>query len=380
MSKGLRPGLKRSACFAGLIIALALLCASCRPATKANGVNSMASAKLLAIYDREGFDDVIVASPSGEVVARYALVPRADSLPASLPEDAVVIRTPLRSLVVDSEVYASALELLGAEDVITGLFDAGYATSPSLVKGIAEGRIVDVGQSVAPNGEKILALHPDALMLGYYEGMELQDVDRYGVPVLKMYDLQESTPLGRAEWLRYIGRLVGRSEAADSVFAEVKGRYEALAEQGRQVPDSIRPKVLTETVWQGSWSVPGPASYPVRFISDAGGRYFISSDSPLASGAVTLNLLPEQVLAAGGDADVWLIKFYGSGPELRSLLQTDPVYSDIKALREGRVYFSDTSRSGLFREFPFQPDLLLQDYRVILSGDSVSPLRYFQRL
>lgn len=339
---------------------------------RAHGVNAMEEAKLVAIYDRENFDEVFIVSPSGDEVAHYILVERDDTLPAHIPAGADVIRVPLKSVVTDSEVYASALEMMEADSLVKGLFDATYATSEKLKKRIANGEVANVGQSSSPDMERIVAIGPDVLLVSYYDGMQLTDIDRLGIPIVKMYDLQESTPLGRAEWIRFLGRLTGKTSRADSIYHSVKQNYGNSCNSGKA--DS--PLVLTEIIYNGIWSVPGGKSYAAEFIRDAGARYFLEdSESP-----VTLSLSPEQVVARGADADIWLIKFYGDGETLRTILETEPLYKDIKALQEGKVFFSNTAESGLFREFPFRPDLLLQDYRIIFSGDSLSPLRYFQPL
>lgn len=353
---------------------LGLLVTGCsRDNRCSHGVNVMEEAELLAIYDREDYDEVFIVNPKGEEVAHYVLIGRDDTTKYTLPEGAVEIRVPLRNLVVDSEVYASALEELEAHGSIKGMFDAGFVTSPYLKYRISGGSIADVGQSTSPNTEKILALAPEAIMVSYYDGMQTKEIDKLGIPLIKMYDLQEQTPLGRAEWLRFLGRLSGRAEETDSIYDAVAEAYRK--EKGEAGTASI-PKILTEQMYEGVWYVPGGKSYQANLIKDAGGRYFMEDDTKTGS----LNLSAEQVLAKGGDADIWLIRFYGDGQTLRSLLESDPVYGDIKAYKEGDVFFSDTSESALFREFPFHPDRLLRDYRIIFSGDSISPLHYFKKL
>lgn len=339
-----------------------------------HGTNTMEEAQLIAIYDRDGYDEVYIVTPGGEEVAHYFLVASGDSLDFELPEGAVEITVPLKKAVIDSEVYASAFEELGVADAIGGLFDAAYVTSPALRREIDSGRIRDVGQTVSPNAEGLLSLQPDAILVSYFEGMQTQGIDKLGVPVVKMYDLQESSPLGRAEWLRFIARLVGKDETGDSIFSEVKSRYETI--KGWRNDDKDKPKVITDLVYQGTWSVPGGASYQAKLLDDAGASYFKKADhSP-----VTLNLSPEQVVAEGTDADVWIIRYYGDGSQLKAILGSDPIYKGIKAYTDGNVYYSDTSKSGLFREFPFHPDRLLEDYQIIFTGDSVSSLRYFEKL
>lgn len=341
----------------------------------AHGTNIMEDAHLLAIYEREGYDEVYVVNVNGDEVAHYVLVDREDSMKYDFPEGVIEIKVPLKSAVLDSEVYASAFEELSAIDAITGMFDVSYVTLPEIDKKLKKSEIQDVGQSLYPNSEKIISLNPDALLISFYDGMQTQGLDKLGLPVIKMYDLQESSPLGRAEWIRFIGRLVGKEDVSDSIFSAVKKKYTEIGKE-RSGDLYHGPKVLTELIYEGTWYVPGGKSYQAQLIQDAGGNYFKSEDSTEG----TLNLMAETVLQQGGDADVWLIKYFGDENQIKAILNSDPVYKEIKAWKEGNVYFSNTSKSGLFREFPFHPEGLLKDYKIIFEGDSITELRYFKKL
>lgn len=357
------------------VLLIVLICSCGKKQHTAHGTNIMQDAELVAIYERDGYEEVYIVNPSGDEMAHYYLIAREDTIPAEIPEDATVLRTPLQKIIIDSEVYASVLEDLNSTQLIRGLLDTQYITSSSLREKLEKGNIENIGPSSSPIAEKIVAMNPDGIILSYYDGMVTGSMEKLGIPVIKMYDLQETSPLGRAEWVRFIGLLIGQQEKTDSLYAQVRDRYQALKTEGKKNQTS-KPKVLTETIFQGTWSVPGGNSYQVNFIRDAGGEYFIPSDHSTGS----LNLTAEQVLAEGGDADIWLIKFYGDEETLRSTLASDPIYENIKAYKEGGIYFSDTSKSGLFREFPFHPDLLLKDYQIIFSQDTITPLHYFRKL
>lgn len=340
---------------------------------KSHGLNLIEDADLIAIYERENFDEVFIVNTRGEEVAHYVLVEKGDTSNYELPEGAVEIRVPLENVVIDSEVYTGALEQLDATGVVSGLFDANYATSPAILELLKAGKIKDVGQSISPNLEKIVSLLPEAFVISYYDGMQTEGLDKLGIPLIKMYDLQESSPIERAEWIRFLARLTGKGEKGDSIFDRVRHDYKGIKSS---VQASEKPKVLTEVMYNGIWSVAGGDSYQSTMIKDAGGNYFMEDNQD----KVTVNLSPEAVLAKGGDADIWLIRYFGDGEELKNILKSDPVYGEIKAYKDGRIYYSDTSQSALFREFPFHPELLLEDYRIIFQGDSVNKLRYFKLL
>lgn len=339
-----------------------------------HGVNQMEVADLIALYERDGYDEVYIVNKEGQEVAHYVLIDAEDTTSYEMPEGAVKLRVPLQNIVLDSEIYGQIIQELSASERIQGMFDVNYVSSPELKSRIENGKIADMGQTLNPNAEKILAASPDALLISYYDGMQTEGLDKLGVPVIKMFDLQETEPLGRAEWIRFIGRLVGKEDEAEAIFENVKEEYETLKKNTLQT--SERPKVLTEVMYEGMWNVAGGNSYHANIIKDAGGDYFKKNDTT----AVNYSLSPEQVLMEAGDADIWIIRYFGDKEQLKQILQADPVYREIKAYRDGKVYFTDTSRSGLFLEFPFHPQRLLKDYQAIFSGDSVAEMRYFEKL
>lgn len=335
-------------------------------------VSSGNEALLLSINEKDGYEEIVIRNPKGKETARYALADKNRTDKLDLPEGISVINVPVDRIVLDSEVYGGALEELGTSDKIKGMFDAGYATSQSLKNRIERGEIENLGPPGSPNNELIVSLEPDVIILSYFEGMNAQGLEDLGPTVIKMLDLQEPTPTGRAEWIRLLGRLTGKAEESDSIFNEVKNHYTDISATPKKTD---RPRVLTELMYEGVWNTAASNSYHATLIRDAGGEYFTDEES--ASG--TLNLTPEQALYKGGDSDIWLIRYYGSEEDLRKILASDPVYREFEAYKKGNIYFSDTSTSGLFRDFPFHPELLLEDYKKIFSGETTG-LRYFKRL
>ena len=329
-------------------------------------------AQLLKIEPKDGYEEVIITNQQGKVAARYALVDKNSEQQPDIPSGVVEVRIPVERIILDSEVYAGALEELNSTDRIKGMFDAMYATSSELREKINNKKMTDLGTTSNPNRELMVTIDPEIMILSYFEGMKTEGLDQVGVPIIKMYDLQEQTPLGRAEWIRLLGRLSGKAEKADTSFSEVTKKYE---EYKKLVSGDRRPKVLTEIMYEGTWNVAAANSYHASLIKDAGGDYFEKKESTSGS----LNLLPEQVLEDGSDADIWLIRFYGSEEELNGILDSDPVYKEFEAYKNGNIYFSDTSKNGLFREFPFHPELLLEDYIKIFKGEGEN-LRYYRKL
>lgn len=376
-----RCGVRLGVC---CIVACLLLCMSCGSGRRGNaqgadhGDNAMQYAQLIRIYPADGYDDVQIIDyhDSTKVLKHLWLVPDSVDFATPVPKDVTLLRTPIKSSVVFSSVHAGVYKELGMADRVTGVVDAGYFTDPYFVAGIRNGSIIDCGVASSPTVEKILALHPDAVIYSLYDGMQATELDKLsaqGIVLVPFIDQVEHTPLARAEWIRFIGRLLGKGDQSDRAFADIARKYNDIKDEASKLKK--HPTVLTDNLYEGVWYVPGGESYQATLIKDAGGKYLWDDDKSTGS----LNLSFEQVLARAKDADIWLWKGYGYTLTPDKLLGFDSRYTNFKAAHAPKaLYFSDTARSRLFEETPFHPELLLRDYALIFSGKANDSIRYFR--
>lgn len=335
-------------------------------------------ARLLRMYDEvvPGCLRVDVVSPwdTTAMLAQYLLVSGADVPPDSVAPGYRRIHVPLSRSLVYSGVHAGLLAELGAADAVAGVADGGYFTTEPYVSRIKSGKIIDVGSSQSPSQELVVALKPDAVLASPFENAGYGIIDRLGIPVIECADYMEDTPLGRAEWMRFFGRLYGRGAEADSIFSRVRDSYDRIVADvsGKE----NKPLVLTEMLTDGYWFVPGGKSYMARMIQDAGGRYPWSTDRSRGS----LQLDYSSVYARAADADVWLIRSFGHDLTLDDIQSVYLLNGQFKAFKQNNVWVANTAEAPLFEEFPFHPDLLLQEYASIFHpATPPHPLRYFRK-
>ncbi len=331
---------------------------------------------LLTLVDHDGYSVATVRDPwdSTRVMATYLLVDR-DVDEENLPQagNAVVLRVPLEKSLVYSGVHGGAVELLGEAERIAAVADGSYFTNPVLRKMIDGGRIADVGNSMSPSVERIVEIEPDAILTSPYQNSGHGAIESLAIPIVEMADYMESTPLGRAEWIKFIGRLYGERAKSDSIFAAVVGEYGRLRAVGRKAAE--HPVVLVEQPVNGVWALPGGGSYMARMIADAGGVY------PWAQvgGKGSIEQDPAAVLDKAENADFWFIRTYGA-LTLDGLKSNNPLNGRFRAAESGGVYVCDTSVSPLYDEFPFMPHLLLADYVAILHPSlGMDSVRYYRR-
>ena len=374
-------GKRKMRIFLTLFIVVAFL-ASCKgshASSSAEGegeVLPMKYAENLTVREFPDFTEVTVRNPwdTLKTLQKYILVERDSAMPAGLPEG-TIIKVPVTSALVYSTVHNSLITELGAIDAIGGICNSKYVNGKELQARLASGRIVDCGVSLSPDLEKIIKLKPQVIMLSPFENNDkYAKVGELGIPIIECADYMETSPLGRAEWVRFYGMLFGKQDVADKMFAETESNYLKLKQIANGL--AIKPKVIIDQRYGQVWNVPGGVSTMGRLIEDAGGiNPFASYER---SGSVPL--APEKVLAEAHDADVWFVRYnQEKDKSLRELGNDAPVNSQFKAFKDGRVYGCNTRYVNFYEETPFHPDLILEDMVHLMHPElsSSAPARYY---
>lgn len=365
----------------GLIITLALVSCGGKTARHPIDGDSIAFkyATLPSIVEYDEFTVVTLQNPwkDGKALHTYVLVPRDAQLPVHLPSG-TVIRTPLQRAVVFTTVHSSLLMDLGCQNQIAGVADLKYIKIPWIQEQVAKGKIVDCGDGMSPVVEKIIDLHPDAILLSPFENSggygRLEEID---IPLVECAEYMEVSPLARAEWMRFYGLLFGCREKADSLFAVVDNNYNELKDRAAKAGPGR--SVMMDKQVGNVWYVPGGRSTMGQMIHDARGVYPWADDEHSGS----LSLPFETVLEKANDAMVWLYRYDSEQPMTREqLLAENEGYAQFRAFRSGELYGCNVRTSLFYEESPFHPDRLLSDFIQITHPNILlpRPCRYYKKL
>ena len=443
----------------------ALLMAACQGGktaaadAEAGDTLEMKYAKLLTIVKHgdgedasgngEGADyqyaEAIVANPwkAGTLLHRYILIPKGEegdktvamlakrrSMGARCTTDTV--RTPVERSAVFIAPHCQLMYELGCQQAIRGVCDLNYINIPDVRKraasagkatagnASAQNSIVDCGSSMAPDIERIIALKPEAIFVSPFENSGgYGKLDKLHIPIIEAADYMESSPLGRAEWMKFYGMLFGKdknisttaaveasmtaagkaseatagkasgaaagkaSEAtlpascelrADSLFAQIEKEYLKLKAEAGKLPKGL--SILTERKTGNVWYVPGGQSTIGILLKDANARYIFSDDQHSGS----LPMSPEQILAKGSQVDVWAFKYFGGAPLSQvQLLQEYDGYKALAAFSRGNIYQVDTSTVPYFELTSFHPELLLREFIILAHGERFGKLKFYKK-
>ena len=321
-------------------------------------------AKGFTIEDRGDFTVVTVTDPwpNADKPYTYALIPREKLAAITLPKDAydAVIPTPVNSLVATSTTHIPALESLDGLSKLSGFPNTKYISSMPARKMISSGKIRDLGKDQSLNTEIVLELQPDAV-IGFAinnDNTSYDIIQKAGIPVLFNGDWTEQTPLGRAEWIKFFGALLGKQEEANEIFEEIKISYEEVAILAQQA--TTKPKVLSGSLFKDVWYLPAGESWAAQFLQEANTNYLWSQ----TKGVGSLSLSLETVINQGQEADFWISP--GSFTSYGALELANPHYAQFKAFQQKQVYgFAATAgpTGGLlyYELAPQRPDLVLKD-------------------
>ena len=333
----------------------------------------------ISVEKFDGYTVATIKNPwkEGMTLHRYVLVPSDQEVPNHIP-NGTIIRTPLKRAVMFTTVHCAMLMEFGKQDCISGVADLKYIKIPWIQEQVAKGRITDVGDGMSPVIEKIIDEHPDALFLSPFENSggygKLEDIN---IPIVECADYMESSPLARAEWLRFYGMLFGCEERADMLFQNVDNSYHQLKALAAKA--KTKPSVVVDKVTGSVWYVPGGKSTIGQMIKDANAQYAWADDEH--SGSISLPF--ETVLERAGEADVWLFR-YSSDHDITydELLSEHHGYEQFRAYKNQMAYGCDVERSLFYEESPFHPERLLNDFIHILHPeiDTMASMRYFSKV
>lgn len=363
----------------------------------------MKYAQLLTIvsHDEQGYTEVKVHNPwkEGTELHRYILVPKGkegDATMAKLAGQAHgdgkkaaalgvktdTVRTPLESNLVFTAPHCQLLTELGCQNAITGVCDKDYINIPDIKsRAQADAKvahpIMDCGSSMQPDIERIIALHPEALLISPFENNGgYGKLDKLRIPIIETADYMETSPLGRAEWIKLYGLLLSSSKA-DSLFSAIEKEYLQLKAEAAKLPLGL--SILTERKTGNVWYVPGGKSTMGILLRDAHAKYIFADDQHSGS----LSMSPEQIIAKGNQIDVWVFKYFGGNALTKQdLLAEYQGYQALKAFQSGNIYETDTSCEPYFELTSFHPEILLREFTILShpeAGDKFGKLRFYKK-
>lgn len=292
-----------------------------------------------------------------------------------------IIRTPVKRVICLSTTHLAYLEALNETEAVVGISGSQYVSNKKIQKQLDAGKVVDVGYGQNLNYELIVSRQPELVMV-YGIGSEVTSythkLEELGIPVIMVAEYLEETPLGKAEWIRFIGALFQKEEEANAFFIDVEQEYLALKKMAAGKTE--KPKVLVGSPYKDSWWVPGANSYMANLIKDAGGDYIGKANPSHESYVISF----EHALAWANEADVWINM--GNLSSKNEITATNDRFKNFGVLNHGKVFnniklLSENGGNDFWESGTVYPNLVLRDLILIFHPGLINAeMVYYQEI
>ena len=327
---------------------------------------SIKYAKGFDIAYRDGYKVITVKNiwPGSEKEFRYALVKKGHPLemPESFDE---IITIPINEIVVTSTTHIPSLEMLEVDTTLVGFPSLDYISSQKTRMRINQGLIKELGKNEDLNTESLLDLNPDIIVSFAIDNHDktLKTIKKTGIPLVYNGDWTESSPLAKAEWIKFFAAFYDKDTLANRLFSNIENEY--LNAKKIALNAKSKPTVLSGAMYKDIWYLPQGKSWAAQFIADANGDYLWKETKGTGSHSLSL----ESVLEKAEHAEIWIGPSYYTN--LVQLKKAHAVYQYFDSFKNKKVY-SFTNKVGetggliYFELAPNRPDIVLKDIIKIL--------------
>jgi iron complex transport system substrate-binding protein len=286
---------------------------------------------------------------------------------------AQVFTVPVKRTVENHNNALAMLEQLGVLGTVVGMSDgqlslAGDPYVDSIID--AADDPVNIGDGDAPEFEATLGLEPDLVVeAGYGPGYtNVSDTVGRGLPAVMVSNRVEPTPLGSAEWIKFLSVFYGKEQVANQRFSEIEAAYD-------QAVDTVSGKL--------------PAGYQAAYLCiepDNGCEFMYAHGDQSLNGKILQTLGATNPFGAGNDAangqefdyedalgraaDADFFIDYELPAKIEPVLSSDSRFQNFKPFKEGNyiAYVPDNYAFCRFNLY-VQVDILITDFAIGMAPD-----------
>ena len=311
---------------------------------------------------------------------RFLLVPEDKEAPEGLDADISVIQKPVQNIYL---VATSAMDLFCALDGLDSISLSGTNADGWYIdkakKAMEDGDIAFAGKYSAPDYELILSKNCDLAIestMIYHQPEVQEKLEKFGIPVLVEHSSYESHPLGRTEWIKLYGVLLGKEDQAQKLFQEQVDKLKSV-EDSENTGKTVAFFYINS---MGAANVRKSNDYVSKMIELAGGEYIFHDPAEDDNALSTMNMQMEEFYAKAKDADyiIYNSTIDGELDSIDELLAKSSLLADFKAVKDGNVWCTG---QNLFQE-TMGLATMIEDIHTMLTSDDpkLDSLTYMKKL
>lgn len=306
--------------------------------------------------------------------SRFLIVPEQAEAPEGLEEDIVILKQPIQDIYL---VASAVMDMFCQLDGLDAISFSGQKQENWYIEdaknAMAEGRLLYAGKYNRPDYEQLVSR---GCRLAIENGMiahapeVVEKLEDFGIPVLMEASSYEAHPLGRVEWIKLFGALLGKEEAAERIFQEQADILNRISED----QPSEKTVAFFFVSSNGMVQVRQSSDYIPRMIELAGGRYIFENLGDPESRKATMNMQAEEFYHKARNADflIYNSSIDGGISTMKELLDKCEFLEDFQAVKEGNVWCTS---NDMYQQ-SLSIGYLMEDMHRMLQGDDTSPMHY----
>lgn len=271
---------------------------------------------------------------------KFLIVPEDKEIPQNLEKEIVILKRPIKDLYL---VASSAMDMFCALDGLDSIAFSGQKESGWYIEAakeaMARGEILYAGKYNKPDYELIVShgctLAIENMMISHSPEV-IEKLEDFDIPVMIEYSSYESHPLGRVEWVKFYGALLGKEKEAEQIFDKQAAIFDRLT------PNTGKDQTVAFffVTANGLIQVRQSSDYIPKMIELAGGKYAFENIGDDETKRSTINIQVEEFYAGAKDADflIYNSSIDGGVSNMEELLDKCGLLSDFKAVKEGNVW------------------------------------------
>lgn len=272
--------------------------------------------------------------------ARFLVVPEGKEVPGDIDKKIVILQRPVKDMyLVASSVMDMFSELNGLDTIsFSGQKEDAWSIE-SAKEAMHKGKLLYAGKYNKPDYELLVSNHCtfaiENTMITHSPEV-VENLDSFGIPSMIDYSSYESHPLGRVEWVKFYGALLGKEEEAEKIFAKQMAIFEKVSADER-MDKTVAFFFITSN---GLVQVRQSSDYVPKMIELAGGNYIFKNIGNPDTKRSTINMQVEEFYAGAKDADflIYNSSIDGGVSSVEELLDKCNLLADFKAVKAKNVW------------------------------------------
>lgn len=271
---------------------------------------------------------------------QFLIVPENGEVPQTLDKEVVVLRRPIKDVYL---VASSVMDIFSELDGLNSIAFSGQKEDGWFIEAAREemhkGNILYAGKYSKPDYEMLVSNHCalaiENMMISHSPEV-VENLENFGIPVMIDYSSYESHPLGRVEWVKFYGALLGKEEEAERIFTDQAAILERVS-ASKRTDKTVAFFFITSN---GMVQVRQSSDYVPKMIELAGGSYIFQNLGDSETKRSTINMQVEEFYASAKDADflIYNSSIDGGVSSVEELFDKCELLADFKAVENGNVW------------------------------------------